>query len=1060
MTPDRLVDFIPSILRSLSPQDCELHRTDAIGISQWLNQQRRQKSTDVPFSIHDDLWPQCPTVIGTDYTLAKAPDITPLNIPPATPVRFCNSPGTGHSGTVIPSLASAQRIAEHVLAFNGDIAFSRTDFVLPGPITFTWQRFFRSGQEGGGLGSGWRHTLDEHLLLPQAGSKGAGNPVLHSAEGRRIEFDLPPIGQGSYNRSEKLLLIRQSLHSFRLCAFDRADRIFRADGDSHRASLSEIRDAYGNTLTIDYRAAQPRKVVTSWGQTLRFRYAKNSADGTQHLVEIAHEQSPENTPPLCRYAFDTAEENSPIQPSENQPLQLISAAAGARHERYGYTGGLLRQVQRENGQQWQFDYDRQQRCHRVRHNRQEYRLRWQQVQRRCIVETDGQHPQQWQFDARGNTLHWRQQQREQRFLYDHYNNLCSTLGSDGQRDIFRHDEFGRRVRQTRNGQHQRWVFDAQGRLLGAQYFGDATWKYTYADHPQPVGITDPCGNHWRCEYDERGQLRLLTDPEGGQVLLHWDAQAQVHRIQCVQTCWDFRYDHWHRLTALENSEGRQYLWRYRADGQLQGGSAGGSDFTLDHDEQHRPCRLTRSENTLLQWQHDDYGRIRRIEKSGSSDWQLDYTHSGNLAALQVGECRSQWHYNEFSQPAFFSDQAGREREWQYDPCGRIAEYRECDNHWTLHYGADGRLEKIRNNSGQHCDFHFDPRGRLTQAENNHSSLRFKYDLCDRLIAEHHDIQEGQSLSINHQFDTRGWLKNTGSDNLNQHFLFAPDGALYGIDANGEPALRAEFSETGWTWNQGQSFQQRQLDNGELAAICWGTGDEQRLDIPLQSFPLPAPTQRLPFAENLQQDRRGNVEQETRHLPVSDERPLHYRYQYDGWGLLSSAECGDFKTWFRYDPFGRRLWKISTHRRSARQRKVLTHWWSFGLWSATALLDGRESTTHYLHHPLLGIPLTRLHDGAQDHFITDKQGRLVVIRDTAGETLWQSSSSRGACPEDYSGTLQIFDRETRLLYCGFRYWHPALDTYLATHPTQIPLDGSPAVDTSVTDTVEIAETAGA
>ncbi|WP_158681618.1 DUF6531 domain-containing protein [Microbulbifer pacificus] len=415
---------------------------DAVGLCRWLDNLARKPHTGAPAGILNPLWPRPPQITPMRYTLALAPQVSQLHLPPGIPIRFCNYPGHNFRGDTLPTLAQCQRVADHVIAANGELAFSRTDFQLPGPFPFRWQRFYRQSSETPqGLGNGWRHTLSESLQLPDAASETERKVVLHTAEGRIIAFDLPAIGHATYNRCERLYLLRQSLHSFRIGGFGTTDKIFRADGTGHSAPLCEIRDAYGNTLSVDYRNGQPHRIITSWGRTLECIF-----DGGQ-LTKIINTQAGEDIP-LCHYDFD-------------EERQLISAEARNQRERYHYERAQLTSLSSPAGT-IRFSFDRIGRCHQLHQNALELKLHWQASRRRCTLSSADQHDIHWQFDERGNLIQEQQAQHETRFLYDHYRNLCLRQDLDGQRTLFRHDEFGRLLRQTRNGHHRRFAYDSQG----------------------------------------------------------------------------------------------------------------------------------------------------------------------------------------------------------------------------------------------------------------------------------------------------------------------------------------------------------------------------------------------------------------------------------------------------------------------------------------------------------------------------------------------------------------------------------------------------------------------
>ncbi|WP_295803159.1 DUF6531 domain-containing protein [uncultured Microbulbifer sp.] len=1018
MTPERLVDFIPKRISELEPPDLPPASVSAPELCRWLDASSVTGAT-VPPNFQHSPWPQPPTILATGFSLSRAPDQPWMHTPTQFPVRFCNYAGTSLHGNTLPDLSRCRRVAEHVIAASGETAFSRTDLVLGGPFEFRWQRYYRPSANGDScLGSGWRHTLNEKLQLAGTDEASKDKITLHTAEGRLVIFDLPEIGHGCFNRSERLLLVRQSLFSFRLSGFSHPDKIFRADGAGSYAPLCELRDGFGNTLAIDYRDNCPHRIVTSWGRTLEFHYR----DG--YLSEIRDlNQSPESNA-RCSYLY-------------GEGNRLHAAHTGAMRENYFYENHHLSRLEGNAHGTVSFEYDDLQRCNLVAQNGLVHRLRWQQRRHTCLLSSEARHDIEIRFDTFGDVILERQHDRETRYFYDYYRNLTLKVTADGQREIFRYDKFGRLLRRTCKELHHRYQYDATGRLLAVHLAGDQNWHFAYGEHFQPLSIVDPAGNQWKFGYDDRGQLRQLTDPELGTVALDWDAQSLLRSLRRGDSTWQWRYDHSGRVAHQSGPYSAERQWHYDDAGELSGCVIAGATLELFRDTEQYPCRISMDGECQLQWQRDEFGRIRHISFASGDSWEMNYDAWGSLVQLEcVGEDGEehvlQWQYDPFGQVIRFYDSRNHWREWQHDAGGRITEYRDRDSHWYFLYSETGPLHEIRNNNGQRCNFHFDTMGRLLQAANSHSNLRFQYDQCGNLAAEHHDITGGESLSLSYRYDKRGWLNSASSESFRAGFIFAASGGLYEISANGKMTLRTESKEASEIWSQGNCQIRRAYKDGFLSEISLDGDRNWRINTP-KVFPrqlkdiLQRPSTAHSVEQAVAQNQRGNVIVTARPSYRADGKS---QFQYDGWGLMQSAECGDFKSYFRYDAFGRRYGKISSHRGSGRQRQLIHHWWSFGLWSECSLQEGEKLLSHYLHHPHLNIAISCWREGSQQHYIADDTGRLLALLDNEGSPLWKIDSAEGS-PGVYRGTAGLFDSETRLFYRDFSYWHAGAETRCAT-----------------------------
>ncbi|MBB5211408.1 DUF6531 domain-containing protein [Microbulbifer hydrolyticus] len=1015
----------------------------------------------------------------------RAATMPELNVPASTLVRFCNYPAYTPQGDALPALHDCHQIGGHVIAANGELAFCREDFTLHGPFPFRWQRYYRQGQERDiGLGPGWRHTLSEHLQLPETRPGKQQKLLLHTADGRLVAFDLPAIGNASYNRSERLHLLRQSLHSFRLSAFDTPDKIFRADGAGKTAPLSEIRDAFGNTLSVDYRNGHAQKIVTSWGTTLEFEHENG------RLARITDRRS-DKAPALADYQYDA---EGCLVATRNRLVQ----------ERFTVSGGQISSLTNHELGRLTFTYDRFQRVRQVcrsedavqpndiEDDRQMvWNLRWRSGTQRCIVTTRGQCETHLRFDTCGNLIESTRESRSQRWRFDLYRNLCHSVDALGQDTLYRYDAYGRLRRRTRNGVNNHYIYDDEGRLIAAGNLvgdtGTRVWKYRYAaTDRRPTVIIDPAGGVWKCEYDERGQLRTLTDPEHGQLSLEWNAECQLSRLVHGDRVLTWEYDSQGNIVAQTGTRLAARKWLYDQHCKLERLTIGDYTLTVSTDEYGRPCTLSHNSEPVLQWQYDGCGRVRCIQQFFGPALNLGYNPQGKLSTLRCDDRQYRWRYNQFGQLASFDDERSPQLEWHHAAGGQLREFRDCDSHWYLQYNDAGHLVQIRNNSGLICQFHFDALGRLTQAANEYCNLRYRYDARGLLIAEHHDVDSENSadnVSINHSYDSRGWLKSSCSDCINIAFTFSPAGRLYGIDTNGAMAVRSEIPANEQKSNDqphreflslGSNQVIKTFQQGVLKSLDFGKTGE--LEVPPTSnaiqglLPVLDLFSPAPRSAETARDAHGNIIATARiDSGRAGSSPSTYRYQYDGWGLLHSVECGDFTTWLRYDPFGRRLMKISTHRHSGRQRRIASHWSGTGLWSETNHHDSGRSSTIFLHHPNRGIALGRVSfqlagngdttgivPEHREFFVAGDDGQLLALLpdtptqsdpDTPIVPAWRFKPEKAGdcnapllCPGSYQGKLGTYDGDTRLFYRHFRHFIPEL--IQRENGTRVPSLGAP------------------
>jgi len=1008
MTPERLTQLVPNLLKILSPPSVTFPQGNPAAACQWLTGiQNLPALTDAADHTHP-LWPQAPEVSVNTYTVASAPVGELLPGIGDGPTSLINIPGINPLDICIPPIQRSHRVEGWINGANGELAFERTDLIMPGPLPFHWKRYYRSSiTEDCGIGTGWRHSLSEQLSVQD-------NTVeLYTAEGRRVRFQLPAIGHGCYNRFERLLLFRQSLHSYRLTSFNEPHKIFRADGVNSALPLTEIRDQFGNALTIDYSEGLPRKIVTSWGRVVEFQLHGG------RISRLLNNHAPEEQRNLCMYDFHGG--------------LLTDAYRGCGKERYNYHDLCLTEIRCSQSGSSQFEYDHHGRCHKLRHEETETLLSWQHTHSSCLVETIDRDPLQLRFNRFGQLVSEEQGLCRNSWLYDTYGNLCQHIGAGGQRTFYRYDELGRIRRSTRAGVSSRYQYDRNGFPEGILLNGDQVWRYRFSDKGRPLTIVDPEQQEWNFLYSDRGQLTQITDPEGGRVDFAWDGQGQLQTARCGEKVWGFEYDHWQRMSAMVVNEETWREWRYGPEGELRESRIGKHQYGLDYSERGLPYAIHAGNSQSLHCEYDSAGNICQIQFADGNSWELHCNAHGQLTQLDTPNGYYRWHYDPIGQLVSYQTPDKRHLRWHYNTDGTLSEYCDNDCRWYFHYSENGAVAGIRNNNGQNNEFHYDARQRLIQANNLHSSVRFKYDQRNRVIAENHDSSDVRDFSLRYQYDSRGWLKSVSSDNLDLAYTLAPCGSLYGIDANGEPILRTEVVGQNHVHVQGDVRSTYKFESGRLAALESGLALTWQFDrqAPLQ---LTTPIRPAGFAQaQIERDKRGNVTGE-REMPGRKD----YQYQYDGWGLMSTAECGEFKTYFRYDPFGRRLSKTCTHRKSARQRRVTTSWSGLGIWAEVHQIDGKSrGIGHWIQHPLYRSILCHWSSGNNEHYLTGAEGKPLAIFDAQGAIQWSRGSETGTTadsgfgqePGPWRGTNLIADIETGLWYHTSGYWNPALQIWL-------------------------------
>lgn len=971
---------------------------------------------------------------------------------------------------------------------SGEELLPLTDFTLPGPIPFRWERTYRtSNPEDFGLGHGWTHPLCERLTIDN------GFVYFHTLEGRSVRFVQPVIGHSRRNRSEKMTLHRQSEHNYQVFQKDQPRRTFRADGISQHLPLAELRDDFNNSINVDYLKGKPNKLITSWGRTLEFRH-----DDRGRITEIHSAHGSEDVPTLlARYAYD---EHNDLIEAEDQ---------SGSSEHYQYDNHIILQRTTHAGVNFLFEWDQHTpdaRCQRqwADNGAYDYRFKWQ-PKRKISYATDGNgKTREYHYDENGKVV--KEVDPEggiTKRLYDSYGHLCSETNPNGQTTYYRYDTLGNITRITDPlNQNTRIRYNSQGLpALITDALGNH-WQRRYNAQGLLTETRDPLGNTWRYDYNERGQLETLTDPEGGKRQLEWNSQFELlSQTDPDGRKTEYSYDHWSRVNSVTDPAGQTTRYEYDNAGRITQVTDSKGDVTsLRYNGAGQVTHHTDASGRTTEYRYSGFSQVEeRLDPNGQT-FRYQYDQERNLIGL-INEKGEQYQLKYDGNERLIEEIGfdGRQQQYRYDAAGHLIEHRDMDVITQFQRDPLGRLLRKSNNSGDVADFHYDALGRLTAANNQDAFVRFQYDASGRLVAEHCDNDVSDSShSLNHQYDKRGWRIGTSSDDQHVRYQHTPGGQLYGVDHNGKPVIRCEYDQTGRLSQRTQGSLTSHYDYDPMGRLV-----QQRVNGQAKDDPVIQRDYKYNVAGNLAQiedllrglthyhydgndqltqvdgaikeafdfdpagnllksndgeaqydqgnqlrlhgdrhfsyDKRGNLIQENR----GKQQSLQANYQYNGWNQLTSVEKDGFKTYYQYDALGRRIGKTVTHMKSKQQKKTTFCWNGDVLWSETNHTPKGTQSQHYLFEPNSFRPLALIKDDQIHHYHLDHLGTPQEITDESGAIVWQAQykaygqlagfADKPGLSNPLRFQGQYFDSETGLHYNRHRYYDPSVGRFIHQDP---------------------------
>ena len=330
------------------------------------------------------------------------------------------------------------------------------------------------------------------------------------------------------------------------------------------------------------------------------------------------------------------------------------------------------------------------------------------------------------------------------YTYDHYGNLLSLIGVNGQVTRYSYDAFDRTTTELRS--------DGLSRNRSIQ-FSDGSAPYKGGAYVE--NITSSGGKDTLKVYDSLDRpIRLISTGFKGQLVYHdieYDSFGNMRRqslpyfMKHQQPSWiTFQHDKIGREVSEERPYGKSFssIKRTIYNGLItENIDANGNVKRVERNALGNIIKVTDALNGTVKYEYNAMGNlIKTIDPKGYIV-SMTYDHLGNKISMKDPDM-GHWHYsyNAYGEKISQKDPIGNEMFYRYDVLGRLVEVQDSKGKrkWIYDEGQNskGKLVKTLSPNGHVMEYTYNKEGRQTRVLQRIGDETFdvksKYDEYGRL----------------------------------------------------------------------------------------------------------------------------------------------------------------------------------------------------------------------------------------------------------------------------------------------------------------------------------------
>jgi RHS repeat-associated protein len=679
-------------------------------------------------------------------------------------------------------------------------------------------------------------------------------------------------------------------------------------------------------------------------------------------------------------------------------------------------------------------------------------------------------------DANGNTI---------TYTYDGNNNMTSqTAQLNGQpvSTSYSYNSLAEVLTMTDAlGNTTTNTYDDNGNLLtvvspnpNSQTPPSAT-QFTYNTLGELTQILDPLNHATTIGYYPTGLIQSITDAQNNTTSYTYDSRGNrtsvIDPINGSAHPTTFTYDAMSRLTGIIYPDGTAASFAYDSRGRrISATDQNGKTTTYVYDDADRLISVTDPATNLTQYNYDTEGNLTGITDANNNTTYFTYDTLGRVIQTTFPSTLTETYgYDQLYNLTSKTDRKGQTIQYVYDSLYRMISKTYPDETSANYvYDLVGKIQQVTDPTGTYA-FAYDNMGRLigtsTQytflpghnfqnsysydAASNRTSLTapdgstnsYVYDTLNRLrtltnsltgqfgfgydaLSRRTQLTRPNGVNTNYNYDSVSHLLSV----LHQAGSTTLDGASYGYDYAGNRTSKTNYLN-GITSNYGYDA------INELLQVTQGGGTTESYSYDAVGNRLSSsgvPSYSYNTSNELTATSSGSYTYDANGNTLSDPSGKSYSWDFEN-RLTQAINPGVGTTTFKYDPFGKRIYKSSPN------------FTAVFLYDNDNLIEtvnpsGTEISS-YTQAQNIDEPLAELRGSTSDYYEADGIGSITSLSSSAGalantytyDSFGNVTNLTGTLKNPFQFTARELDQDTGIYEYRARYYDQTAGRFISEDP---------------------------